>query len=143
MTNLRFATAVHILVLLAHEKADAPERAACSRHMGDSIGANAVVVRRIMGALADAGLVKTRAGAQGGAWLAKPAARIRMSEVYDAVEEAPSPGLREKCRSACPVGRATPDVIGSMLTRMDDAARSALSTVTLAKVLKDAETAAR
>ena len=143
MTNLRFATAVHILVLLAHENADAPERAACSRHMGSSIGANAVVVRRIMGALTDAGLVRTKAGPQGGAWLARPPSKIRVSDIYEAVDESPAIGLRRKGNSACPVGRAAPGVIGGLLAKMDGAARAALSKVTLAQVLKDVEARAR
>ena len=140
--NLRFATAVHILVLLAHEKADAPERAACSRHMGASIGANAVVVRRIMGALTDAGLVRTKAGPQGGAWLARPPSKIRVNEIYEAVEESAAIGFRKKGNSTCPIGRAAPGVIGGLLSKMDGAARSALSRVTLAQVLKDVEAAA-
>jgi hypothetical protein len=39
MTSLRFATAVPIMVLLAHGGADAPERAAPSRELGSSIRA--------------------------------------------------------------------------------------------------------
>jgi Rrf2 family protein len=142
MTNLRFATAVHILVLLAHEKADAPGRAACSRHMGASIGANAVVVRRIMGALTEAGLVRTKAGPQGGAWLARPPSKIRISDIYEAVQESPAIGLRKKGNAQCPVGRAAPGVIGGLLAKMDGAAQSALSRISLAQVLKDVEAAA-
>jgi len=142
MTSLRFATAVHIMVLLAHGKADCAERAAPSRELGSSIGANAVVVRRIMAGLAEAGLVHTRSGAQGGAWLARPPAKIRMSDIYAAVEDAPSHGSRPQGNPACPVGRVAPGVICGLVRSIDEAARTSLSKTTLAQVLRTVEAAA-
>jgi len=143
MTSLKFATAVHIMLLLAHEGADAPSRAAASSHLAGSIGANAVVVRRVLASLAAAGLVATKAGASGGAWLAKKPARIRMSEVYAAVEEPAGPGFRRKCNAACPVGRAAPGVICGLIGAMRTASEAVLARLTLADLLKKLEAAAR
>jgi Rrf2 family protein len=141
MTSLKFATAVHVMLLLAHEEADGPARAAASRHLAQSIGANAVVVRRVLAALAAAGLIATKAGANGGAWLARKPARIRLDEIYAAVEEPPGPGFRSKCNSQCPVGRAAPEVICGVIGAMKKAAQTTLSRRSLAGLLKDMETA--
>ena len=67
MTSLKFATAVHVLLLLAHKGADSPEGAVASGLLAGSIGANAVVVRRVLASLAEAKLIATRAGSNGGA----------------------------------------------------------------------------
>lgn len=143
MTSLKFATAVHVMLLLAHEDADCPERAAASRHLAESIGANAVVVRRVLAALAAAGLITTKAGANGGAWLIRPPGRIRLDEIYAAVEEPPGPGFRPKGNTLCPVGRAAPGVICSVIKSMKKAAETTLSKRSLAALLKDLETAAQ
>jgi DNA-binding IscR family transcriptional regulator len=143
MTSLKFATAVHVMLLLAHEGADAPARASASSHLAGSIGANAVVVRRVLSSLAGAKLVHTRAGASGGAWLAKKPGKIRMSEIYAAVEEPAGPGFRAKCNSACPVGRAAPGVICGLIKSMRTASEAVLARMTLADLLKNLEAAAR
>ncbi|MGA7676654.1 MAG: Rrf2 family transcriptional regulator [Rhizomicrobium sp.] len=143
MTSLKFATAVHVMLLLAHEGADAPERAAASSRLAGSIGANAVVVRRVLASLAAAKLISTRAGANGGAWLAKKPAKIRMSEVFAAVEEPAGPGFRPKGNASCPVGRAAPGVICGVIGAMRKASEGALSKLTLADLLKKLEAAAR
>jgi len=143
MTSLKFATAVHVMLLLAHEGADAPGRAAASSHLAHSIDANAVVVRRVLAALAAAGLVSTRAGANGGAWLAKKPGKIRMSEIYAALEEPQGPGFRAKGNAACTVGRAAPGVICALIGAMRTASEAVLAKQTLADLLKKLEAAAR
>lgn len=139
MTSLKFATALHIMLLLAHEKADAPARAAASRHLAGSIGANAVVVRRVLASLAVAGLISTKAGASGGSWLAKKPAKIRLSEIYAAVEKPSGPGFRPKGNTACPVGRAAPAVICGVISAMNGAAEATLARQNLADLLKKLE----
>ena len=143
MTSLKFATAVHVLLLLAHKGADSPEGAVASGLLAGSIGANAVVVRRVLASLAGAKLIATRAGANGGAWLAKKPAKIRMSVVYAAVEDLPGPGFRAKGNAACPVGRAAPGVICGVIGAMRKASEGALSKLTLADLLKKLAAAAR
>ena len=142
MTSLRFATAVHILVLLAHLGADTAERAQPSSMLAKSIGANPVVVRRLMAALAAAGLIHTKAGSAGGAWLARPADAIRVSEIYTAVEEGPAHASRPQGAENCPVGRAAPGVICGLIRSMDEAAKNALASRTLADVVRAVEAVA-
>jgi Rrf2 family protein len=141
MTSLKFATAVHVMLLLAHAGADAPERAAASSRLAASIGANRVVVRRVLSSLVSAKLIKTRAGSSGGAWLARKPGKIRMSEIYAAVEAPPGPGFRRKGNSSCPVGRAAPGVICDLIGSMRAASEAALARRTLADLLKKLEAA--
>lgn len=139
MHSLKFATAVHTLLLLAHAKADAPERALSSRYLAASIAANAVVVRRILGLLSADGLVETRPGAGGGAWLKIAAPDIHLDRVFAAVEEPAATGFRAEGNPACPVGRAAPGVIRTLLGDMQTAAVAALQKRTLAELLKTVE----
>ncbi len=143
MTSLKFSTAVHVMLLLAHEGADCPARASASSRLAGSIGANAVVVRRVLSSLASAGLIATKAGASGGAWLARKPGKIRLSEIYAAVEEPPGPGFRAKGNSSCPVGRAAPGVICTLIGDMGKASQGVLARQTLADLLKKLEAAAR
>ena len=143
MTSLKFSTAVHIMLLLAHLEANAPGRAASSSNLAGSIGANAVVVRRVLSSLASAGLILTKAGASGGAWLAKKPSKIHLDEIYAAVEEPAGPGFRAKGNAACPVGRAAPGVICGLLDDMQKASQAVLKRQTLANLLKTLEAAAR
>jgi Rrf2 family protein len=136
MTSLKFATAVHTLLLLAHARADAPERAMSSRDLANSIEANAVVVRRILAALAAGGLVATRAGAGGGAWLIAKPQDIHLDAVFAAVEEPAGIGFRAEGNPACPVGRAAPGVIRALLAEMQQASAAALEKRTLADLLE-------
>ncbi len=139
MTSLKFATALHVCLLLAHLEADGPGRAAPSSLLASSIGANPVVVRRILATLTAAGLVTTRTGAGGGAWLAVKPTKIRLAQIYQAVEELVGPGFRPKGNPACPVGRAAPAVIAAVIGEMNKASLAALSRQTLAELLKKLE----
>jgi DNA-binding IscR family transcriptional regulator len=139
MTSLKFATALHVMLLLAHADADTPERAVSSDYLAKSIGANAVVVRRVLAGLAAAKLVETRSGAGGGAWLATKPVKVRLSQIFEAVEEPAGPGCRTHGNPACPVGRAAPSVIAALLGEMQKASLAVLARQNLADFLKKME----
>jgi DNA-binding IscR family transcriptional regulator len=141
MTSLKFATALHVCLLLAHLDADGPERAAPSSLLASSIGANPVVVRRVLAALAAAELAASRPGAGGGAWLIQKPAKIRLGQIYQAVEEPAGPGYRAKGNPACPVGRLAPATIAGVIAEMNKASLAALNRQTLADLLKKMESA--
>ncbi len=88
MVPARFAVATHILLLLAAARCEhAPAAAggsATSFWLAARVHTNPVVVRRISGQLARAGLLRVRRGA-GGAALARPAASITLEDVWLAV----------------------------------------------------------
>jgi len=136
MISLRFATATHALLLMAHARADAPEKALSSSLLADSIGANPVVVRRVLADLGKAGIVESRTGSKGGVWLARPAGKIRLNEVYAALDE--TPALKARPRSgnnACPVADAAPAVICNMINGMEQAVHAELSKLTLIQLV--------
>ena len=77
----QFPEAAHALAYMAHKNADAPERAVSSALLAASMPTNPVVVRRVTAQLARAGLIATRPGAGGGAWLLKPASEITVADL--------------------------------------------------------------
>ena len=81
----RFATAVHILGMLAVEEQRSPGGSTCSREIAESICTHPVVVRKVMAELQRAGIIETRRGAGGGARLARSASDITLRQVYDSV----------------------------------------------------------
>jgi DNA-binding IscR family transcriptional regulator len=120
MVATRFAVALHILVLIARDTSDE----ATSARMAQSIGTNPVVVRRIAGNLARAGLISVQRG-PGGARLARPAAEITLGDVWRAIHPEREKLIRVHPRTnpQDPVGRAMP---GLLRTRFDAAERSLL-----------------
>src|SRR5471030_1484346 len=82
-TSTRFAVAVHVLAALA-VSGDKPLR---SEDLAYWANTGAVVIRGLLSRLNDAGLTRSQLGAGGGAMLAKPAAEIRLLDVYAAVED--------------------------------------------------------
>src|ERR1700754_1187766 len=81
----RFPVAAHSLAYLAHKGAYSPAEAAPSAVLAASVPTNPVVVRRVTALLAKAGLIATRPGASGGAWLLRRPEEIRLDEVLAAV----------------------------------------------------------
>jgi DNA-binding IscR family transcriptional regulator len=77
VTSSRFATAVHILTLLAYER----EEALTSDYIAGSVNTNPVVIRRILKRLAIVGLVISVRGASGGSRLGKPPGDITLLDV--------------------------------------------------------------
>ncbi|WP_428407439.1 Rrf2 family transcriptional regulator [Hyphococcus sp.] len=132
--STRFAAAAHIMTLLAAHRG-APQT---SETLAKSLATNPAVVRRLLGALAKAGLTQSDLGKGGGARLAKGPKKITLADIYRAVE---TPGLLPLPRSApdpaCPVGRN----MAPALTAVGDAAETAflasLEAVTLKQFAKE------
>jgi Rrf2 family protein len=83
--NSRFAVATHLLASLASAKTGEPQ---CSKYLASSVNTHPVVVRRIMADLLRADLVKAVPGKHGGFLLARPAAKISLWDVMQAVDGA-------------------------------------------------------
>jgi Rrf2 family protein len=116
--NSRFAVAVHILTVIAHEGGEP----VTSEYIAWSVNTNPSLIRRMLSQLTRAGLTRCQMGAGGGALLAKPAARITLRDVYRAVADGKLLALpRERPDPACLVGRN----IQALLTeRFDEATRA-------------------
>lgn len=102
MNNTRFASALHILTLLA----DSPGEWLNSEWIAGSLNVNPVVVRKELIVLHEAGLVQSRKGKNGGSTLAKDPQKISLAEIYLAVKNSEVLGKRHAQPSPdCPIGK--------------------------------------
>jgi Rrf2 family protein len=119
-TNTQFAVAVHVLTYLAGKSNG---RAASSDELAGSTNTNPVYVRRVLGPLREAGLVRSKPGVHGGWELAVDGADITLERVWllvqgdDPVLGLHGPDLR------CEVGRG----VQTALLALDRAVADALA----------------
>lgn len=130
-TSTRFAVAVHILTGLAVSDGK-PLR---SEDLAFSANTGAVVVRALLSRLGDAGLTRSQLGAGGGALLAKPAGKIRLLDVYEAVEDTELFSLHRTppCEN-CAVGGNILEAIQPTLSRARKALEDELAKTTIADI---------
>lgn len=131
--NTRFPVAVHILVALALR-----DETLSSGALAWSIDTNASLVRRILGALKEAGLVQSRTGPKGGVRLAREPRRIPLLRVLEAVEVAPSALSLHAPNPECPLGAIIEDPLTAVLQEAEDAARRVLAARTVDDVARQA-----
>lgn len=134
VTNTQFAVAAHVLTYLGGL---AEAVTASSDELADSTGSNAVYVRRVLGPLREAGLVRSRPGARGGWELAQPPQAISLASVWRLINrDDPVLGLHGP-NPKCQVGQ---QVHRSLLALDRDVARAVddeLTGHTVADLLKD------
>jgi DNA-binding IscR family transcriptional regulator len=134
----RFPVAAHALAYLAHKGALSAEAAVSSAELAASMPTNPVVVRRVTSLLAKAGLIGTRAGASGGAWLLAAPETIGLDRVLHAVNGcahlgSPPPGVK-----GCPIGERIPEAVQAALDAANGAATQRLAQITVADLLTGA-----
>ncbi|SFK29702.1 Rrf2 family transcriptional regulator [Falsiroseomonas stagni] len=133
MVATRFAVAIHILLLLATE----PGGQATSGRLADSVGTNPVVIRRLAGQLARAGLIRIRRG-PGGAELARPAAEITLAEIWQAMRRNGLPLLpiHRAPNNGDAIGRGAPALLREVFDAAEAALESRLAGVTVADLCR-------
>lgn len=132
--NCRFAVAVHVAALLATHR-DGP---VTSEWIAGSVNTNPVVVRRILSALAKAGLVRSQRGTAGGSFLSGEPAAISLLKIYRAVDEEEEPPLHHQPPSHdCPVGAHILPVLTAVFERAERAKEAELARVSLADIVKE------
>jgi Rrf2 family protein len=140
VVSSRFTVAVHILALLAHEDG----RALTSDYIAGSVNTNPVVIRRVLGLLARAGLVASVEGKGGGTTLQRRASKISLAEVFRAVEAADLFALPPNAPNPlCPVGRSVQQVLSGQLELFEAALEKSMSKVSIADVLAGIQTVNR
>lgn len=132
----KFPVAAHALAYLAHKEATEATRAVSSAELAASMPTNPVVVRRVTAMLARAGLIDTRAGAGGGAWLKVDPATISLDAVLKAVGGCTHLGVAPPGAKGCPVGERIPEAVSAAIVAADTAASERLSLITVADLLK-------
>ncbi|ULJ75839.1 Rrf2 family transcriptional regulator [Rhizobium gallicum] len=130
-TSTRFAVAVHTLTALAVSDG-APLR---SEDIAYSVNTSPVVIRGLLSRLSDAGLTRSQLGAGGGALLARPTEKIRLLDVYEAVEDTELFSLHRTppCEN-CAVGGNILEAMQPTLTRARKALEDELANVTIADI---------
>ncbi len=127
--NSQFSMAVHILTLLA-KAGDENVKSEC---IAGSVNTNAVVIRRVIGQLSQAGIVSSQTGAFGGTRLAKPANEITLCEIYKAVACGEVFALHAKApEQDCPIGANIEAVLCDLQKEIDKAVGDRLGKYTLA-----------
>jgi Rrf2 family protein len=133
-SNSQFAIGIHLLTLLAQT----PDEPLTSERMAASVTTNPVFVRRILGRLADAGLVASQPGVGGGWRLHRHPQNITLLEVYQAVDEGHLLAMHPKPNPDCLIGR---NIQRTLTVYFDEAQRAfeeRLARQTVAQVLETA-----
>ena len=117
MNNTRFATAIHIMTLLAKD----PQEWLTSDWLAGSINVNPVIVRKDLGNLKKSGLVESRQGKDGGVRIAKNAEEINVSEIYQAIKNSEVLGKKNlNPNPLCSVGKDINKNLNVLFTETDD-----------------------
>jgi DNA-binding IscR family transcriptional regulator len=129
MIATRFAVSLHILSLISKDGGNGDSTSA---RLAWSIGTNPVVVRRISGQLARAGLITVQRG-PGGANLARPAESITLRDVWQAIHpEEALLRVHGRTNPACAVGRHVPDRLWARFVEAESAMLDNLARTSLA-----------
>lgn len=131
MNNIEFATAIHILTLLANMGDNLS-----STYIAGSININPAMVRKTLILLRRHGFIETREGNGGGASLAKPASSILFSDIYQAVNNTSLLGKLNRPNPECKTGNQINGLLTELYKQADSALTIKLSTITLAEFCK-------
>lgn len=135
--NSRFTVAVHILswmALVARTRTDP----VTSERIALSVNTNPVVIRRTLGLMRKAGLVRSHRGANAGWTLARSAQAITLSDVLAALGEGGPFALHHSTpNAACPIGRGIQPALGRVYDTLDALIEHHLAQTTLEQLLVD------
>ncbi|MGF6849977.1 Rrf2 family protein [Chitinophaga sp. W3I9] len=133
MNNGRFPISLHILTLMASAEGELLS----SDYIAGSININPVLVRKEISNLRNHGLIESKEGKNGGATLAKPADKIRLSEVYHAVQQASLLGnSKNKPNPDCLVGKQINQHLDNLYQEIEGALLLKLDKTSLADFLR-------
>jgi Rrf2 family protein len=134
--NSRLTIAVHVLAWMALAR-ERGQTWMTSDQVAASVNTNPVIIRRSLGDLRRATLVKVRRGAAAGWSLAREPRVITLLDVYDAVEREPLFAMhRTKPNLECPVGHGIRPALGQVYHETDQALRRELTQTSIADVLR-------
>jgi len=133
MYNVKFATSLHILTLLC----DADGKWLTSDYIASSINVHPAIIRKEISNLREFGLVISKEGKGGGSALAKPAAAIRLSDIFNAVMQNQSLlGRVNNPNPACPIGKNINQHLDNLYVDAENTLIQKLSKTNLLKFTK-------
>ena len=133
----RFTVALHIFACVEYFKGECK---VTSDFLAGSISTNPVIIRRILGQLSRAGLVKVARGT-GGIEIARPLGKITFYDVYRAVDCIEGDELfhfHENPSPDCPVGRSIHALLDDKLASIQEAMEGKMKEYTLEDIGKEA-----
>lgn len=114
------------------------EQVATSEALGPLMNMNPVMVRRILGGLRDAGIVRSEKGHGGGWALARPLDRVTLGEVYQALGAPALFGIGPQHENPkCLVEQAVNRAVGKALSDAEALLLAQLDRTTVAAIAKD------
>ncbi|TDX87071.1 Rrf2 family transcriptional regulator [Epilithonimonas xixisoli] len=117
MSNTRFATAIHIMTILAKN----PQAFLTSDWLAGSINVNPVIVRKELINLKKSGLVESRQGKDGGVRIGKDAENINVAEIYEAIKNSEVLGKKNlNPNPLCSVGKDINENLNQLFSETDD-----------------------
>jgi len=137
--NSRLTVAAHVLGMIAFCERE-EGRGVTSEELAESVGTNAVVVRRVLSQLKHAGLVDSRRGAGGGSVLARPASDITLRMVHEAVQDECAEILGRHASAVgqqCPVAPVIASYLDDLYREAEEALRATLAGVTIEQMSLD------
>lgn len=134
----RFTLAIHIFACI---DTFGTTYKVTSEFLAGSTNVNPVIIRKLLGQLKNAGLIKVARGT-GGTTVAKPLNQITFLDVYRAVECVENGDLfhfHENPSTDCPVGRNIHHILDDKLFRVQTAMERELASITLEHLKQDTE----
>ena len=136
--NSRLTIAVHVLAWMTLAQRQGHD-VLTSEQVAASVNTNPVVIRRCLGDLRGAGLVRVRHGTGAGWSLARPSEDITLLDVYDAVGPEPPFGLHHtEPNLECPVGYGIRPALDQVYADLHEVLRRELKLVSVDDVLHQA-----
>jgi Rrf2 family protein len=132
--NTRFAVAAHILVILQNQAGEP----ITSERIATSVNTDPSLIRRLLSQLARAGLTTSQMGTGGGALLARPAEKMTLLDLYEAVNDgAEIIPIHPAPNPQCPIGRNIHGVLEPRIGAAERAFRAELAHTTIAELARD------
>lgn len=134
--SMKCSIAVHCLIFIHEAEGKAK---VTSNLLAQSTGCNPVVIRNIFSALKKAGIIDVARGT-GGATLCQPPSDITLYMIYQALEPdglSSLIGIHACEGRACPVAQNIRQVLQGPYTKIEEAIRSTMESITLASMIDD------
>lgn len=134
----RFTIAIHIFACIGVFER---EQKITSEFLASSINVNPAIIRKILGQLKKAGLVKVARGS-GGASAARPAEEITLLDIYravDCIEDGILFHFHENPNAKCPVGRNIHQIVVPKLKQVQSVMEEELRSITLDEIKNEIE----
>lgn len=131
--SIRFSDAIHIMAYIEIFQGTNLS----SEMIGKSVETNPANVRKLMGLLRNAGLIKTQAG-KAAPSLAKPADQISFFDIYRAIEgDNQLLHVDETTNPNCVIGANIQDVLNEKYSFLQKQVENEMKQITLAEVIGD------